>query len=270
MDEFSRLPVLEMARRQVHREERIAPIHDALRQSERARPLDLLKKFTEPDRHGRPRFRDGRPLFWRIEGQAAQGVVRSLRAYRETLAPDRRHLFERFRAVDVGFKVVGTGSVGLRDYVILFEGNGPKDPVFLQIKQEVASAYAKFLPDTASRNHGRRAAEGQRAIQPLSDLLLGWTSIGAHEYLVRQLNDHKGSIDLQRLRGGGLESLARAGSRPVRRCVRDSRVLRRGREDGQGPGRFRHELRSPNRDGLPRVCRGDRERQDQGGGRVMV
>jgi uncharacterized protein (DUF2252 family) len=208
MDEFSRLPVLEMARRQVHREERITPIHDALRQSERARPLDLLKKFTEPDRHGRPRFRDGRPLFWRIEGQAAQGVKRSLRAYRETLAPDRRRLFERFRAVDVGFKVVGTGSVGLRDYVILFEGNGPKDPMFLQIKQEVASAYAKFLPETASRNHGRRAAEGQRAIQPLSDLLLGWTSIGAHEYLVRQLNDHKGSIDLQGLRGGGLESLA--------------------------------------------------------------
>ena len=98
--------------------------------------------------------------------------------------------------------------MGLRDYVILFEGNGPTDPMFLQIKQEVASAYAKFLPETASRNHGRRAAEGQRAIQPLSDLLLGWTSIGAHEYLVRQLNDHKGSIDLQGLRGGGLESLA--------------------------------------------------------------
>ncbi len=208
MDEFSRLPVLEMARRQVHREARVAPIHAALLQSERARPLDLLKKLTEPDRHGRPRFRNQRPDLWRIERQAAEEVKRSLRTYRETLAPERRCFFGEFRAIDAGFKVVGIGSVGLRDYVILFEGNGPADPMFLQIKQEVASAYAKFLPDAAGQNQGRRVAEGQRAIQPLSDLLLGWTSIGEREYLVRQLNDHKGTIDLQRLRGGGLESLA--------------------------------------------------------------
>ncbi len=208
IQEFSREPVLQVARHQVHREDRIEPVHAALRQSERARPLDLLKKFTKPDRHGCPRFRDQRPLFWRIRGQAAQEILRSVDAYRQTLAPERRQLFGLFRSIDVGFKVVGTGSVGLRDYVVLFEGNGPKDPMFLQIKQEVASAYARFLPGAANQHQGRRVAEGQRAIQPLSDLLLGWTSIGSHEYLVRQLNDHKGIIDLQLLRGRGLNSLA--------------------------------------------------------------
>jgi hypothetical protein len=60
----------------------------------------------------------------------------------------------------------------------------------------------------ADENQGRRAAVGQRAIQPMSDLLLGWTRIGAHDYLVRQLNDHKGSIDLQTLHGAGLKQLA--------------------------------------------------------------
>jgi uncharacterized protein (DUF2252 family) len=208
MEELSRQPVLQMARHQVHREERVEPIHAALRQSERARPVDLLKKFTEPDRRGRPRFRDQPPLFRRIRGQAAREVLGSLSAYRETLPPERRRVFDMFRAIDVGFKVVGTGSVGLRDYVVLFEGNGPRDPLFLQIKQEVASAYAKFLPGAGDLHQGRRAAEGQRAIQPLSDLLLGWTSIGPHEFLVRQLNDHKGRVDLQRLRGAGLKSLA--------------------------------------------------------------
>jgi len=98
--------------------------------------------------------------------------------------------------------------VGLRDYVVLFEGNGAQDPMFLQIKQEMPSAYARWLPESVYAHQGRRAAEGQRAVQPISDLLLGWTSIGAHQYLVRQLNDHKGSIDLAKLRGGGLESLA--------------------------------------------------------------
>ena len=68
--------------------------------------------------------------------------------------------------------------------------------------------YAKYLPNAVHSHQGRRAAEGQRAIQPMSDLLLGWTTIGEHHYLVRQLNDHKGRVDLQNLRGVGLKSLA--------------------------------------------------------------
>jgi uncharacterized protein (DUF2252 family) len=206
--EFSRQPILQVARHPIHREARIQPIHAALRQSERAQPLDLLKKLTEPDDHGQPRFRVLRPDIWRIRGSYAKAVLDSLGVYRRSLAPERRHLFDLFRGIDVGFKVVGTGSVGLRDYVVLFEGNGAQDPMFLQIKQEAASAYAAYLPGPVHRHQGRRAAQGQRAVQPISDLLLGWTTIGQRHFLVRQLNDHKGSIDLENLRGAGLHSLA--------------------------------------------------------------
>ncbi len=41
-------------------------------------------------------------------------------------------------------------------------------------------------------------------MQVQSDPFLGWTNIGSHQYLVRQLNDHKGSIDLTDLAGSGL------------------------------------------------------------------
>lgn len=135
-------------------------------------------------------------------------MLASIAFYRENLARERRHMFDLFHVADVGFKVVGTGSVGLRNYILLCEGNGPRDPMFLQIKQEMPSAYAKILPDTKYSHEGRRAADGQRAIQPISDLLLGWTTIGEHHYLVRQLNDHKGSIDVQKLAGAGLKSLS--------------------------------------------------------------
>jgi len=50
--------------------------------------------------------------------------------------------------------------------------------------------------------------QGQRRIQAVSDLMLGWTRIGEHDFLVRQLNDRKGSLDLNLLRGSGLNSLA--------------------------------------------------------------
>jgi len=105
----------------------------------------------------------------------------------------------------------------MRDYVVLFEGNGPRDPMFLQIKQEVKSAYAPYLPEQVHKHEGRRVAEGQRALQAVSDLLLGWTSFDAHEYLVRQFNDHKGHIDLETLEGDGLESLALVASELVAR-----------------------------------------------------
>src|SRR5436305_5961148 len=149
--ELSREPILQAARRQVHRENRIGPVHLALRQSERACPLDLLKRFTEPGRYGHPHFRDQRPLFWRFRGQDAQEILSSLDAYRRTLSPERRRLFDLFRQLDVGFKVVGTGSVGLRDYMVLFEGNGSQDVLFLQIEQDLASAHANYSPHAPVR-----------------------------------------------------------------------------------------------------------------------
>jgi uncharacterized protein (DUF2252 family) len=125
------------------------------------------------------------------------------------LEPQRQHLFSLYRPVDVAFKVVGTGSVGLRDYCVYFEGNGPADPLFLQIKEEPASAYAPYLTDAQPPHHnGQRVAEGQKSMQAQSDPFLGWTHFGGRDYLVRQLNDHKGSIELTDLAGDGLAAYA--------------------------------------------------------------
>ena len=88
-------------------------------------------------------------------------MLASLGPYREMLEPQRQHLLSFYRPVDVAFKVVGTGSVGLRDYCIYFEGNGPGDPLFLQIKEEPASAYAPICPTRTAAP--QRPARGGRA-----------------------------------------------------------------------------------------------------------
>jgi hypothetical protein len=41
-----------------------------------------------------------------------------------------------------------------------------------------------------------------------SDILLGWTSLAQRDYLVRQLSDHKGSIQDEDLEGAGLTEYA--------------------------------------------------------------
>jgi uncharacterized protein (DUF2252 family) len=210
MREFAVMPHIEVGRFQVHRLGLVEPVHEALVKAERATPQHTLDQLTEmAARHASSerRFREIKPNLWRVSGAEARAVLASLGPYREMLEPQRQHLLTFYRPVDVAFKVVGTGSVGLRDYCIYLEGNGPADPLFLQIKEEPASCYTPYLPDARPDHHnGKRVADGQRAMQLQSDPFLGWTHIGGRQYLVRQLNDHKGSIDLEDLATTGLEA----------------------------------------------------------------
>ena len=212
MRAFAKMPHLEVGRFQVHRLGQVAPVHAALLKAERATPQHTLEQLTEPTsaKPGAPRrFKEAKPMLTRVTGAQALAVLASLGPYSEMLEPQRQHLLSFYRPVDVAFKVVGTGSVGLRDYCIYCEGNGPSDPLFLQIKEEPASAYTAYLPDAHPDQHnGKRTADGQRAMQLQSDPFLGWTHIGGRQYLVRQLNDHKGSIDLNDLAGAGLQAYA--------------------------------------------------------------
>jgi uncharacterized protein (DUF2252 family) len=212
MRAFAKMPHLEVGRFQVHRISQVEPVHTALLKAERATPQHTLLQLTEPS-SSRPdaprRFKEIKPTLTRVTGSQAEAVLASLEPYREMLEPQRQHLLSFYRPVDVAFKVVGTGSVGLRDYCIYFEGNGPDDPLFLQIKEEPDSGYTAYLPDAFPDPHnGKRVADGQRAMQLQSDPFLGWTHIGPRQYLVRQLNDHKGSIELEDLARGGLQAFA--------------------------------------------------------------
>ncbi len=212
MRAFARMPSLEVGRFQVHRLNQVEPVLDALLKAERATPKHTLEQLTEPA-SGKPgasrRFKENKPILTRITGRQTAAVLAALGPYRQTLEPQRQHLLSLYRPVDVAFKVVGNGSVGLRDYCIYFEGNGPGDPLFLQIKEEPASSYAPYLPDAEPpRHNGQRVAEGQKTMQVQSDPFLGWTHFAGRDYMVRQLNDHKGSIDLEDLSGGGLEAYA--------------------------------------------------------------
>jgi len=204
---LAKMPVIEAARYQVHRLQRVQPISKVLLKAERATPLHTLDTLTVPTTEpskGARIFREEKPMLTRVTGAQARAVLASLKEYSETLLPERRHFLEQYQAIDVAFKVVGTGSVGLRDYVIYFEGNGPADPLFLQIKEETKSSYEPYIGPTGARHQGQRVAEGQRAMQLQSDPFLGWTSIGSRDYLVRQLSDFKGSLDLNELKGEGI------------------------------------------------------------------
>ncbi len=247
---FATMPVTELARYQIRRLNEVEPISEILAKAQRSTPMVSLEKLTQPrtevakERKGASfkkarrrvlarsmtrgvnnthasreeraarQFRSEPPELTRVTGTTAQEVLDSLGPYVKTLEPQERHFLAQYRPIDVAFKVVGTGSVGLRDYCVYLEGNGPEDPIFLQIKEEANSAYAAYLPEgsSSSTHQGHRVMDGARTMQLESDPFLGYTTIAGRDYLVRQLNDHKAALDLEdggkELRSEGLVAYA--------------------------------------------------------------
>jgi uncharacterized protein (DUF2252 family) len=118
------------------------------------------------------------------------------RVYRHSLQPDRRHLLESYRIVDVARKVVGVGSVGTRCFVFLLVGRDDEDPLFIQVKEANESVLEPYAGRSGYANHGQRVVEGQRLLQAASDILLGWTRATGidgveRDYYLRQLWDGK-------------------------------------------------------------------------------
>jgi uncharacterized protein (DUF2252 family) len=93
--------------------------------------------------------------------------------------------------------------------VILLFGRDRHDPLFMQVKQELPSCYAPYLKTAPRASHeGRRVAEGQQMMQTASDPFLGYTRFGGHDYLVRQLADHKAGLEPTELTGRTLPAYA--------------------------------------------------------------
>jgi uncharacterized protein (DUF2252 family) len=205
---LAQMRVVDAARYRVHGQFKGRGGMDMLFKAQQTTPLNVLKKMTVV-RKGRRVFKENRPVLTRVPDATARDVIRALKTYRLTLPPERQHVLDFYKPEDVAFKVVGTGSVATRDYVVLCFGNGQDDPLWLQVKEEPASSYAPYVKNPATNiNQGQRVVFGQRRMQTHSDILLGWTSMEGRDYLVRQLADHKATICASDLTGKGLARYA--------------------------------------------------------------
>ena len=144
------------------------------------------------------------------------GVVSNfLEQYRASLQPHLRALVESYRFAGMARKVVGVGSVGTRDWVVLMTGRDAGDPLLLQLKEATRSVLEPYAGRSRYESQGRRVVEGQRFMQAASDSLLGCYRLNAldgkmHDFYVRQLWDGKSSIDVPRLSAAGLAAYGEA------------------------------------------------------------
>jgi hypothetical protein len=191
----------------------------------KARTRDRISAFSKLTRlvDGEPRIVADPPLIVPID-DLAQGSERDqifaslnelLRSYRDSLPYERRQLLTRYSLADFARKVVGVGSVGTRSWIALLIGRDGRDPLFLQIKEAEASVLEKPLGQSRLANHGERVVTGQRLMQAISDILLGWVRVPAgvdgpeRDFYGRQLRDWKGSAELEQMVPKGMASYGR-------------------------------------------------------------
>ncbi|MFE5795361.1 DUF2252 domain-containing protein [Streptomyces sp. NPDC056503] len=153
---------------------------------------------AETDGGGR-RFVDAPPVLRRVPDAEAAAVAAALGEYLETVSEDRRPLLARYAVHDVAFRVVGTGSVGTRSYVVLLLDHRG-EPLVLQVKEARPSVLVPHLPAAGFTvpdpgHEGRRVVLGQKRMQVVSDILLGWTTVEGRPFQVRQFRNRKGSVD---------------------------------------------------------------------------
>ncbi|MFF9913494.1 DUF2252 domain-containing protein [Streptomyces sp. NPDC013457] len=156
------------------------------------------ESVTDADGGGR-RFVDAPPVLRRVPDAEAAAVAAALGPYLDTVSHDRLPLLARYAVHDVAFRVVGTGSVGTRSYVVLLLDHRG-EALVLQVKEARPSALLPHLPAAGftvpdAGHEGQRVVLGQKRMQVVSDILLGWTTVQGRPFQVRQFRNRKGSVD---------------------------------------------------------------------------
>jgi uncharacterized protein (DUF2252 family) len=142
---------------------------------------------------------------------ATEDALRQLlRAYGETLDPERRVLLDRYQLVDMARKVVGVGSVGTRSWMLLLLEDG-HHPLFLQAKEAGASVLEASVGASEYDNSGQRVVVGQRLMQAVGDIFLGWVRVSGfdgkpRDFYLRQLRDWKGSAEIETMLPEGMHA----------------------------------------------------------------
>lgn len=172
----------------------------------RQRELRRLSMAVEAHRRGYPKLLERRKNGWRIKpnppltlpltGQSDDThelVARTaFEAYKLSQPEERGVLLDRYRLVDVAFKVVGVGSVGTFCAIGLFVTRDDAT-LLLQLKEAQQSALAPYTAPSVYLNQGQRVVTGQRIMQAAPDIFLGWTQEYGHDQYcyVRQLKDSR-------------------------------------------------------------------------------
>jgi uncharacterized protein (DUF2252 family) len=169
-------------------------VGDLLEKLSRRKRSDLLDERTKLSKDRRRlKFDDEKIL--KISDRQQQAVAKAI----ELWAINRIDS-DFFEVLDVGFRVAGTGSLGLDRYLILVAGKGNPDRNYLlDFKQQLDSS---LQPDVQIeqpewKNPATRVMTIQQLVQPSPPALLAAIEFQGSSYLLRELQPSQDKIALK-------------------------------------------------------------------------
>jgi uncharacterized protein (DUF2252 family) len=168
-------------------------VTDLLRNLRHRKRSELLNERTEIIRDRRQLIFDEDKIL-KLDRQQYESVSRVINNWAQTQPePDF------FEILDIGFRLAGTGSLGLDRYLILVTGKGsPERNYLLDLKQQPTSGLEPYLTKSQPQwaNPATRVMTLQQLVQSAPPALLAAIEFDRCSYLLRELQPTQDKLDL--------------------------------------------------------------------------
>lgn len=167
-------------------------VGDVLQDAARQSRADFIDKLTS---HGT--FKLGKKLSECTSAQR-QEVVKAIATY----SAKRSEGADFFKVKDAAQRLAGVASIGRYRFVALLEGpsKSAEDDVVLELKEEGPSA-ASAVASARASNEATRVQQAYAYFLAKPDAFLGTARIQGIDFLVRELQPAKASVELAELKG---------------------------------------------------------------------
>jgi uncharacterized protein (DUF2252 family) len=172
-------------------------VEDLLIGLQQRKRINLLDERTELIKDRR-QLRFDREKVLKIDKQLYRRIAQVIHDWADTQANP-----EFFEVLDIGFRLAGTGSLGLDRYLILVKGKGSPDRNYLlDFKQQPVSALQPYLPKIQPQwaNQAARVMRIQQLVQSAPPALSATIEFDRSSYFLRELQPTQDKIDLKATR----------------------------------------------------------------------
>jgi uncharacterized protein (DUF2252 family) len=172
-------------------------VEDLLIGLQQRKRINLLDERTELVKDRRQlRFDNEKVL--KIDKRLYRQIAQTIQDWADTQANP-----EFFEVLDIGFRLAGTGSLGIDRYLILVKGKGSPDRNYLlDFKQQPVSVLQPYLPEIQPQwaNQATRVMRIQQLVQSAPPALSATIEFDHRSYFLRELQPTQDKIDLKATR----------------------------------------------------------------------
>ncbi|MEP7142611.1 MAG: DUF2252 family protein [Ferruginibacter sp.] len=172
---------------------------------------ELIDKRTTSEK-GKLKLKIDNAKLFKIEENLKEQLIGHLNQWIQ----NNNTLSRDFKAVDAGFRIAGTGSIGIKRYLFLLKEENPEKYLLIDMKQAVPSSLQPYsgIPQPAWASDAERIIAIQQRMQNISPALLSPTNFNSNSYTIKEMQPTEDKIEFATIRdnleniGGVIQDLA--------------------------------------------------------------